>query len=353
MAEITRSAAVLTRALRDAPVEIIPRSKRDPRGVPVSVAGGQTKEPLTLLWAGEGWPADVDEVLAETPDPWPRDLVVVARHFSPGALRSLRERDANWADETGDARIIGPSRLFVIRLQRHGEPTGQSADERRFEFAPSAVAIAEAILARPNEPILNSVIAEMTDFSASQISRTLAQFDRRGWTRKLGSERGSGAHRVLEDGDGLLRNWADHVASESRPAIQAHAIVKEPFTFVRESLAPALNQVGDWALSGWAGLELEAPFATQVPTLHVYVPEGSFDDGRLEGVLSRGRLRRVDEGGRVILWPADTTALRLKKTSERDQLPVVSAPRLYADLLSFGGRGVDAAEHVREMLIDF
>lgn len=25
----------------------------------------------------------------------------------------------------------------------------------------------------------------------------------------------------------------------------------------------------------------------------------------------------------------------------------------YADLLGFGGRGVDAAEHVREMLIDF
>ncbi|MDQ3379958.1 MAG: type IV toxin-antitoxin system AbiEi family antitoxin, partial [Actinomycetota bacterium] len=97
----------------------------------------------------------------------------------------------------------------------------------------------------------------------------------------------------------------------------------------------------------------EAPFATQVPTLHIYVPESIFDDGRLEGVLSRGRLRKVDEGGRVILWPADKTALRLKKTSERDQLPVVSAPRLYADLLGFGGRGVDAAEHVREMLIDF
>lgn len=353
MAEITRSAAVLARALRDAPVNIISRSKPDPRGVPVSVAGGHTKEPLTLLWAGEGWPADVDEVLAETPDPWPRDLVVVARHFSPGALRSLRERDANWADETGDARIIGPSRLFVIRLQRHGEPPRQPAEEKRFELTPSVVAIAEAILARPSEPILNSAIAEMTDFSASQISRTLAQFDKRGWTRKTGSERGPGALRVLEDGDGLLRSWAAHVASESRPTIQAHAILKEPFTFLRERLAPALDQVGDWALSGWAGLELEAPFATQVPTLHIYLPEGSFDDGRLEDVLSRGRLRRVDEGGRVILWPADKTALRLKKTSERDQLPVVSAPRLYADLLGFGGRGVDAAEHVREMLIDF
>ena len=353
MAEIARSAAVLARVLRDAQVDIVPRSKLDPRGISVSVTGGHAKEPLTLLWAGEGWPADVDEVLDKAPDPWPRDLVVVARHFSPGALRSLRERDANWADETGDARIIGPSRLFVVRLQRHGEPTRKSAEDGPFEWTPSAVAIAEAILARPTNPILNRGIVEMTDFSAAQVSRTLGQFDRRSWTRKTGNERGPGALRVLDDGDEFLRSWATHVASRSRPTIQAHTILGEPFTFVRESLAPALDKVGDWALSGWAGLELEAPFATQVPTLHIYVSEGSFDDGRLEDVLSRSSLRRVDEGGRIILWPANTTALRLRKTSEREQLPVVSAPRLYADLLSFGGRGVDAAEHVREMLIDF
>ena len=353
MAEIARSAAVLARVLRDAQVDIVPRSKLDPRGVPVSVTGGHAKEPLTLLWAGEGWPADVDEVLAKAPDPWPRDLVVVARHFSPGALRSLRERDANWADETGDARIIGPSRLFVVRLQRHGESTRKSAEVRPFAWTPSAVAIAEAILARPTNSIVNRVIDEMTDFSAAQISRTLGQFDRRGWTRKAGNERGPGALRVLDDGDEFLRSWAAHVASTSRPTIQAHTILGDPFTFVRERLVPALDRVGDWALSGWAGLELEAPFATQVPTLHIYVSEGSFDDGRLADVLSRSSLRRVDEGGRIILWPASTTALRLRKTAEREQLPVVSAPRLYADLLSFGGRGIDAAEHVREMLIDF
>jgi hypothetical protein len=202
-------------------------------------------------------------------------------------------------------------------------------------------------------PILNGVLAELTDFSAPQISRTLAQFDERGWTRKSGRARGPGSSRLLEDGDGLLRSWATHAADTARPAIQAHAVVREPFAFVRESLAPILDEVGDWALSGWAGLELRAPFATQVPTLHAYVPAQSFDDGRVAHELSRTRLRRVEEGGRVILWPAEPTALRLATASEREELRVVSAPRLYADLLGFGGRGVDAAEHVREVLIDF
>ena len=352
MAETTRAAEVLTRALRDASVEVVPRSKSATRGVPVSVEGGKAKERLTLLWAGEGWPADVEEVLAEAPDPWPRAFVVVARDFSPGALKLLRERDANWVDETGNARIVGPSRLFVIRLHGRAEPTRHAKDERRFTWSPSAVALAEAVLANSNEAIMNSALAELTDFSPPQISRTLAQFDKRGWTRKTGSERGRGALRVLEDRDGLLRSWAAHVAGEPRQAIQAHATLKDPFTFLGESLRPALDELGDWALSGWAALELEAPFATQVPTLHVYVPEARFNNGRLETILRRSRLRQVEEGGRVIFWPAEPTTLRLRKPSQRRELPVVSAPRLYADLLGFGGRGVDAAEHVRETLID-
>lgn len=319
----------------------------------MSVVGGRTKERLTLVWVGEGWPADVKDILSEAPDPWPRDLVVVGRHFSPGALRSLRARDANWVDERGDARIIGPSGLFVLRQQGRAEPAARGAQERRFAWTPSALALGEAILSRPDEPILNSALAELTDFSAPQISRTLAQFDKRGWTRKSGRERGPGSHRVLEDGDGLLREWAAHMAGAPRPSVQAHAVVKDPFRFVRENLSLPLNEIGDWALSGWAGLELEAPFATQVPTLHIYVPAATIEDGRIDDVLRRAGLRRVEEGGRVILWPADRTALRLKATSEREELPVVSAPRLYADLLGFGGRGADAAEHVRELLIDF
>jgi hypothetical protein len=313
--------------------------------------GDKAREPLTLLWAGEGWPADVREVLAGTPDPWPRDLVVVARDFSPGALEILRERDANWVDETGDARIVGPTRLFVIRLNQRSDATQHAKDEPLFTWSPSRVALAEAILTNPNDAIVNMALAELTDFSPPQISRTLAQFDQQGWTGKIGSERGSGAHRVLEDRDGLLRSWAAHVADEPRPAIQAHATLKDPFAFLVNSLRPILEDLGEWALSGWAALELEAPFATQVPTLHVYVPEARFNNGRLETMIRQSPLRRVEEGGRVIFWPAKPPTLRLRKTSQRRQLPVVSAPRLYADLLGFGGRGVNAAEHVRETLI--
>jgi hypothetical protein len=305
-----------------------------------------------LLWAGEGWPADVEEAIAAAPDLWPRDLVVVARDFSPGALRILQERDANWVDEAGDVRIVGPSRMFIVRLQGRANRTERAKETRPLTWSPSAEALAEAILSNPNQAIVNTDLAKVTDFSPPQISRTLAQFDKRDWTRKTGDERGRGARRVVKDRDGMLRSWAAHVAGEPRSAIQAHATIKDPFVFLDRSLRPALEDIGFWALSGWAALELEAPYASQVPVLHLYVPRARFDDGRLEAMLRESDLRLVEDGGRVIFWPAEPATLRLRKLSKSRRLPVVSAPRLYADLLALGGRGVDAAEHVRETLFD-
>jgi len=94
----------------------------------------------------------------------------VARDFSPGALKILRERDSNWVDESGDARIVGPSRLFVVRLHGRAEPATAPQGREAVHLVALAVALAEAILANPNEAIMNSALAELTDFSPPQIS---------------------------------------------------------------------------------------------------------------------------------------------------------------------------------------
>jgi hypothetical protein len=348
MSEIPRPAAALKRVLHEAPVEVVSHSSHDPKWFPVTVKGPRWSEELTLLWAGEGWPSDVEAVLSKAPDPWAPEFVVAARHFSAGALRILRAHDANWVDESGGARIIGPSGMLVLNTRRQSL---LASGGRPFAWTPSALAAGEAILARSNEPIFNSSLAELTGFSPSQVSRTLAQFDKLGWTRKLGTERGPGAQRTLEDGDGLLRSWSGDFAGEPRSEIQAHALFNDALDFLERDLAPTLEGLESWAVSGWAALELTAPFATQVPTLQIYVPELEFDT-QLEKLLAKGPLRRVDDGGRVMFWPATATALRLRTVHNARMLPTVSAPRLYADLLSLGGRGADSAEHVREVLLE-
>ena len=104
-----------------------------------------------------------------------------------------------------------------------------------------------------------------------------------------------------------------------------------------------------WALSGWAGLEIAAPFVTTVPVIHVAVEAKALLDGRLRDAMRATRLREVDEGARVEFRALSPFVLSLAMAQRA--LPVVSAPRLYADLRALGGRGEEAADHVREELL--
>jgi hypothetical protein len=118
---------------------------------------------------------------------------------------------------------------------------------------------------------------------------------------------------------------------------------------LREDVGPALDRHVGWSLTGWAALELSAPFTTTIPSLHIYVVEDDFA-GPLSAAIADADLREVDSGGRVTFWAADARLLRF--AAARDGIPVASPPRIYADLTGFGARGLDAAAHLKEQLID-
>lgn len=303
---------------------------------------------IDVRWAGEGWPQDVRRAASSVPDPWPPEIVVLAHELSPGAIEWLRERGANWADETGQARLLGPEGLIVIREPARRAPAGRPA--RSFRWSASALAVAESILARPDGPLRAAEIAHVSGWSLPQVANVLKAFDAQDWTVKRGPARGPHAHRAHVDADALLAAWSAGVAQAPRATRIAHRATRDVLPLLHEQLAPALDRSGaEWALSGWAGLEIAAPFATATPGLHVYVDESDFA-GPLSDVIKRAGLREVDEGGRVTFWSADARTLAL--ATRRDNLPIVSAPRLFADLTALGGRGQDAADHVKELLID-
>ena len=175
---------------------------------------------LKAKWAGEGWPQDVRRAAAEVSERWPVGLVLLARRFSPGALAWLRERGANWADEAGQARILGPDGLVVIR-----EPAELPQEEgafRAFAWSKSAIAVAEAILAREDRPLRVAELADVSGWSVAQAAKVLKSFDDRGWTVKRGTARGRGAHRELVDADGMLAAWSAAIADAPRRTRIAH-----------------------------------------------------------------------------------------------------------------------------------
>jgi hypothetical protein len=334
---------ILASVLEGATVETAPGRGAD---LLIRTRDGREIE-IEVKWAGEGWPQDVRRVAATVGERWPENAVLLARSLSPGAIEWLRERGANWADETGQARIIGPGGLVVIR--EFAQPPEKRSVPRQFLWSKSAISVAEAILAHEDRPLRVAELAEESDWSTAQAAKVLRAFDGQGWTAKHGASRGPGSHRTLVDADGLLAAWSAAVGGSPRATRSAHRATNDVMTLLRDNLVPALGRTAGWAVSGWAGLELAAPFATTTPSLHIYVADTAFA-APLSDAIEEAGLREVDEGGRVTFWAEDSRIFAFSRQVEG--VPVVSAPRLFADLSSFGGRGGDAADHVKTELID-
>lgn len=300
---------------------------------------------IDAKWAGEGWPQDVRNALGASQAAGDANTIVVARHLSPGSIEWLRDHDFNWADESGQARIVGPHGLLVIR-----EPaTARKREPSAFTWSPSALSIAETLLARPDGPVLTEELAELSGWSASRTASILKGFDAQGWTVKRGPTRGPRAYRELNDAEGMLDAWSRRLIDAPREMRYAHRATRDSMDLLTKALRPALDEHVQWAVSGWAGLELAASYATGVPSLHIYVPAEDFVS-RLSVAIEAAGLREVKDADLVTFWATERRILRLAST-HRD-IPVVSPPRLYADLDGLGARGHDAAAHVRGELIE-
>lgn len=304
---------------------------------------------LRVQWIGNGWPQDVRATLADLAigegDPWPRDLVLVGKRLSSGSIELLEGLNGNWADEAGNAEILAPGVLVSRRGDR------PRAVERTLAWSGSALDVAELLLSRQwPDGFGTSELAHWTGWSAPRISQLLSTFDRRGWTVKQGPARGRGSRRELVDPGGLLEKWSSGILEgEDLVVREASRTIADTGEFLRDDLAPALNQSLSWALGGWAASEELAPYLTTGPTLQIYVHEDDLWEPLDEALLAAG-LKEVNEGGRVQFKRA--TSSMLERGTSTGSLPVISAPRVYADLLRLGPRGEEAAEHLKEVVID-
>jgi hypothetical protein len=304
---------------------------------------------LRAHWIGSGWPQDVREAMAdlELPEdaPWPRDLVLFGRRLSPGSIELIEERNGNWADEAGNAEILAPGAI----ISRRG--AAPRATERAISWSRSAIDIGELLLSRSwPEGFGITELAEWTGWSSPRISQLLSVFDRRGWTVKQGPTRGRGARRELVDPGGLLAEWSKGLLEDDDPVVrEASRTISNVEEFLRKDLAPALSANLSWALGGWAASEELAPFLTTVPTLQIYVDDEDLWE-QLDDALRAADLKEVSEGGRVQFMRANQNLLQ--RSSSVGGLTVASPPRVYADLLRLGPRGEEAAEHLKEVVID-
>ncbi|HZT96582.1 MAG TPA: type IV toxin-antitoxin system AbiEi family antitoxin [Chloroflexota bacterium] len=296
-----------------------------------------------IVWAAEGWPEDVSRVLeGYDRHNGAEPLVVVARSLSPGSLERIARQGLGWVDEAGAARVVLPSGLAVYR-ERSMDTMQAPAS---FTWTPAATAVGEALLTTADASVRS--LHGITGVSLGRISRILQAFDAEGFTRKGLVEEQIQIKRTLEDREGLLRAWAPAAGNQQRHRWTLTRPERDPLRFFTEEIAPLLGPQGTWALTGPAAAQLEAPFLTTLPTVHVYVDSG-FPD-RLRLLQRSAGLVPVEQGARFDFWSATTTTLRLSRPAiSQPELPIADLPRVYADLLALGGRYEEAAGHLREV----
>jgi len=346
---VEKARAVLQEVLRHAFDERLP-VRASPRGdgwMDLRVEQRTGSQRLVGHWA-RGWPSDVRALLARVGQPWPRDHVILSARFSPGAIALLDSVGANWGDASGRARIRTSGGMAIRIDDREAAAADPRHREARFAWSPARADVAEALLTERVVPRLE-VLKRLTGWSVPQVGQTLRAFDHQGWTVRAGSARGTGATRELAGWEPMLESWAAYVAETPRQSIGAHATYRDPLSYVETTLVEAWKDL-HWAASGWAGLQLTRPFVTSVPRLHLYVDAEHFHD-RLPVALRKAGLREVSEGARVEIW-LGRRAVFLGSAVGPTGVRVVHAIRLYADLLTMGDRGGEAALHVREELLD-
>ncbi|WP_188744807.1 type IV toxin-antitoxin system AbiEi family antitoxin [Agromyces bauzanensis] len=287
-----------------------------------------------------------------------KSLVVTARRMSPGAVRLLVQRNLSWADANGHADISVPPGLFISRLKPR--PLARQA-VTAITWSPSTEAVAEFVLCRSVQPPVgltdtwNGVdriaqIAEATHVSQGQVAKVLVALDEEGYTAKVGPERGPTAARELRERGRLLSDWAGHYARSARKErrVDLHLMSRDPRGWT-ELAARKLGRL-PWAVSGWVGADTIAPFATSVPDMILYVPVDGFEQA-LDRLTDDQEVSPVERGGRIHLRSAAHYVFDFTTKSAGET--VASPVRVYADLLRAGGRGVEAAEHLREVAIGF
>ena len=305
----------------------------------VKIQAGSGEHRLVAGWAGEGWPADVERLVAGAPDV----EVAFAKQFSRGAKEWLAANHRGWMDQSGDANVSLATGLIIFREPR----TRQVKADAPIKWTRTMLAAAEAILAGVTPTV--EVVEAATGISRGASANALARLEMLGLLHRRQGTRGRGSARSVVDGDVLLEAYAAAAATlrKAQRVIRLHRLWKDPLEAFESEIGPALNRNSNsWAVTGAAASILLAPYLSDVTGVELYVVDDLFaNPDHLANVLGG----RVVDRGQLI-------EVRALPTPMSANGPVVNGihlalpARVYADLMAVGGRSAEADAHLKEMI---
>jgi hypothetical protein len=268
-------------------------------------------------------------------------VVVLDRWRAGGLARSeLADAGVGWVDESGAAEIV----LGTIVVSRSGVP--KLREPAPSGWTASVLAVAEAALC--GVAATSSAMRDATGLSTGSCVNGLRVLTDLGLLH-ASAARGRGSARRVTDRDQLLDAYASAapgLASDLR--LEVGVTWRDFADGVRSSGRRWASEDVEYAVTGALAAEALAPFLTAVSTAEVFVSADTILG--LQAAAAAAELKPVD-GGRLVLRPFPTVSVNRLATEVR-KLRVAPWPRVYVDLLHAGVRGEDAAEHLKEVLLE-
>jgi len=181
-------------------------------------------------------------------------------------------------------------------------------------------------------------VAARSACSIPKASNVIKALDRNGWTERHEPKRGPGVSWTVTKPGSMLDAWVDQLRKDRPVTLLGHRLMRDPATALVTDIAPLLGDKAPWAVTGWAGLALMAPFLTQTPAIQIYIAADRFD----ETVDSLLRAARSGRWTPARIWSYGVSMGRLIcPAAEKDS--VINPARMYADLMALGDAAEDGA----------
>lgn len=259
--------------------------------------------------------------------------ILAAPYISPTAADILSREGIGYVDLSGNCRLA----FDTVYIRRQDWPNKQvQRRDLRSLYSPKAERVLRILLLEPKRPWKVQTLAQTAAVSIGQASNVKRLLEDREWIAR------EGEGLVLREPAKLLEGWAQNYQFD-RNTVRDFYSLDTPAQ-IEAKLATACKEAGaDYALTGFSSAVRIAPMVRyQRATAYV---AASVDD-----IASRLGLKPVSSGTNVsLIGPYDEGVL----AGSRDMggIRIASAIQTYLDLLSFKGRGEEAAQAVLEQAI--
>src|SRR5262245_12277858 len=271
----------------------------------------------------------LEDIRRERPGAYP---VAAAVYIGPQSARILKNHNLGYLDLSGNCYLAFEHVLIEKEGKRNVRP---STRPLRSLFAPRATRVVRVLLAEPGRVWRLEELAKAAAVSLGHSHNVVKRLEDLAWVDRDENQR---IH--LGKPADLLESWCEVYTYRQNEMTSYFVPERVTRKFMTEVARLAAAESRRYAFTLNSGVSLVAPHL-RVASVHCYV-EG--DPAPLATALGARPASEAD-GTLHVLTPYDPGVFH--GLLEKGGLKVVSLPQLYADLIDYGRRGREQAEHLR------